>query len=80
MPIAVMTNGHNHWHDVFGCRHLIHKSTWKYNTVNLLRLDENADLNLNYNQFMEHSMKLKQECFKKKKFVLIRKTIKLTHG
>ena len=36
------------------------------NIVNLLNLDENADPNLNFNKFMEHFMKLKQECLKKK--------------
>ena len=36
------------------------------NIVNLLNLDENANPNLNFNNFMEHFMKLKQECLKKK--------------
>ena len=36
------------------------------NIVNLLKLDENADPNLHFNQFMEHSMKFKQELFLKK--------------
>ena len=36
------------------------------NIVNLLNLDENADPNLNFNKFMEHFMKLKQKCLKKK--------------
>ena len=36
------------------------------NIVNLLNLDENADPNLNFNKFMEHYMKLKKECLKKR--------------
>ena len=36
------------------------------NIVNPLNLDENADPNLNFNKSMEHFMKLKQECLKKK--------------
>ena len=50
------------------------------NIVNLLNLDENADPNLNFYKFMEHFMKLKQECFKKKLVRFNRKNIKLTHG